>query len=133
MRKLIVSLVAASVLATGCASLGNQTETLVVQYAVLKVTEDKPATAAKVIEIANDAKTFFDVEFVSVANVKAAILKRISKLDLDAADTLLANALVDAVAADLEGKVGAGLISPEAKIRVNKVLDAVITAASLSL
>lgn len=135
MKKTFVALAASAILATGCSVLSQPatpTETLVVQYVTLKVVDGDPATAAKVIDIAKEARSYFDNELVSVAIVREAVLKRVSKLDLDAADTLLATALVDAVASELQARVGEGLIAPDAKVRVNQVLDAVVQAASLA-
>lgn len=124
---------------TGCETLEKSpnTASLVVQYATAKVIEagktpeDRSARAAKIKAIAADAKTWFDGDQVTVGLLQAAAQARIAKLNLGAADMLLANGLVQVIVTELQKKVGEGVLSPEAKMTVSQLLEWVVDAAAL--
>lgn len=119
----------------GCATWGQNTATekLVVQYATMKVVEaDKdnmPARAAKIDEIAAAAQVFFDSESVTVSQLHKEVMKRLPP-DLSPADRMLASALIDTVIAELQHRVGEGIVPPEKRYQVNVVLGWIREAAS---
>jgi membrane peptidoglycan carboxypeptidase len=116
---------------TGCATGGGEppstlTEQLVIQYAVLKVVGDNPEKAQRVSKVAHDAKTFLNGDGVTLAALQAAVHDKIDWTKLDAADTLLVNALLAEVDRQLQINLGAGVLNPEALVQVNAVLDWII-------
>lgn len=132
MKKVITAVTAAlvlmcGVLFQGCASLGDNvaTEKLMIQYATMKVIEaDReamPERAAKISQIVVSAGSFFDSGTADVALLKAEVIKRLPA-DLSPADQVLANALIDSVVAELQSRVGNGLVSPDKRLQVQAVL-----------
>lgn len=123
--------IAVAVSACGTLPTHDASARLAVTYATMKVIEagDQPVTRAeKVASIARDAKRFLSGEAVSVGLLEDAVLARISTENLSPADRMLAQALVGAVAAELEGRVGQGLLGADQVLVVNTVLDWVIVA-----
>lgn len=134
MKRLALFLIACLLTLSGCATIENApaTSKLVVQVATMKVIEaesDRHARAAKIIEIATEAKTWLDTDTVTVDLIKSKVLERLTGLNLQPSDRLLASVLVDAVASDLLSKVGVGLIPADKRITVNQVLGWVIEAS----
>lgn len=123
----------------GCETLEKSpgTASLVVQYATAKVIEsgktadERSARAARIKTIAEEARTWFDGEDVTIGFLEAAAQARIAKLNLGAADTLLANGLVQVIVQELQKKVGEGVLSPESKMTVSQVLGWIVGAADL--
>lgn len=127
--------IVAAVFLSGCATLGQATNTskLVVQVATMKVIEaqpDRAARAAKVLEITADAQKLIDMNGLTVGLLKTAVQDRLAAQNLEPSDRLLANLLVDAVVTDLAAKVGDGLIPPDQLVTVNQVLGWVADAAA---
>lgn len=132
--KLILAIVMAVAL-TGCATLGSGSaaEKLVVQVATMKFIEagdDRAAKAARIVKAAAQARVWLDTDGVTIADLHSAMMARIASADLEPSDKLLAAALVDVVAAELDTRIGAGVISPEKRATVNAVLSWVEQAAS---
>ena len=130
MKKTLMLVIAALVLA-GCATDGSGppsklTEQLVIQYAVLKVLDNDPERAQRIGEIARDAKTFLNGNAVTIGALQAAVHDKIDWTKLDAADTLLVNALLAEVDRELVIRVGDGVLNPDALVQVNEVLDWII-------
>lgn len=125
---------------TGCASLGTQSdqaaEQLVIEYATVKVVNtgttvaEKQAKAARIIAIATQAQTVLGSPSVTIALLQAAVTSQIGALKLDAADQMLADALVQAVVAEISDKVGSGVLNPVQVVTVNTVLGWVVQGAS---
>jgi len=133
--KHIILAALAAVMFTGCASLTgtSASEKLIVQVATMKFIEagdDRAEKAAKIVSAAAQARVWLDVEGVSLADLQAAMLARVNAADLEPSDKLLAAALVEVVAAELNVRIGEGVISPEKKATVNAVLAWVEQAAS---
>lgn len=133
-KKLILAIVMAVAL-TGCATLGSGSaaEKLVVQVATMKFIEagdDRAAKAARIVKAAAQARVWLDTDGVTIADLHSAMMARIASADLEPSDKLLAAALVDVVAAELDTRIGAGVISPEKRATVNAVLSWVEQAAS---
>lgn len=134
MKHIILAALAAFLL-TGCASLtgSSASEKLIVQVATMKFIEagdDRAAKAAKIVSAAAQARVWLDTDGVSLSDLQSAMLARVNAADLEPSDKLLAAALVDVVAAELNVRIGEGVISPEKKATVNAVLAWVEQAAS---
>lgn len=119
----------------GCASFSgsSSTEKLIVQVATMKFIEagdDRAAKAAKIVSAAAQARVWLDTDGVSLSDLQSAMLARVNASDLEPSDKLLAAALVDVIAAELNARIGEGVISPEKKATVNAVLAWVEQAAS---
>lgn len=103
-----------------------------VQVATMKVIEADKAhaaeRAAKVKEIATDAKSFFDTGTANLSQLEQAVRDRLAPLNLQPSDQLLANALIQAVIAELQQRVGNGAVPADAVYQVSTVLGWVIDA-----
>lgn len=132
MKKLLMCVMVAVALGggmqlQGCMSPGQNAggEKLVIQYATMKVIEaDRDAMAeraARIDEIARSAQVFFSGESADVALLSVEVRKRLPA-DLSPADRVLANVLIDAVMAELQARVGSGLVPPDKRWQVNAVL-----------
>lgn len=136
MRKLTIALCAIAL--TGCATFWQHADVskIAVEVAAMKVieaghtTSDRADRAHRINTIATEAKTFLDQSDVTVGLLKSAVYARIASLHLQPSDQLLATALVDTLASELESKIGSGVLSPDAKVKVNTVLGWVQEACS---
>ncbi len=141
MRKLIVSAAAAvlAVAASGCAVLtaASNTNTIAVntavQFATAKVIEAKgnasaPGRATQIKAIALEVKGYADGT-VSVAQLEQVAQAWVVKLPVS--DQILANALIQQVAADLNAKVQNGIVDAAAKAAVGQLMDDIVTACNL--
>lgn len=111
-----------------------QSAKLVVQLATMKVIEggdDIQVRATRVLNIANEASSLFDTQEMSLPALREAIAERLAKENLSPSDQLLANALVEAVDAELQKRIGQGALNPEQAVQVKAVLDWVIEAAKV--
>lgn len=120
----------------GCTAIEQSpvTAKLATQYATLKVIgegDDSAERAATIREIAADAKRFLDHDAVTLPGLHAAVMERVDMGSLSPADRLLANALIGAVVAELEARLGSGpgMIPPDDLYQIAEVLDWVIEAA----
>lgn len=132
MKSLIVSFVAVLAL-SGCATLGTGSagEKLVIQAATMKVIEadeDRTAKAAKIRAAVDQARVWLDMDGITLADLRSAMLARIG--GLEPSDRLLAAALIDAVAVELEARIGDGILDADKRVRVNAVLGWIAEAAS---
>lgn len=132
MKSLIVSFVAVLAL-SGCATLGTGSagEKLVIQVATMKVIEadeDRSAKAAKIRAAVDQARVWLDMDGITLADLRSAMLARIG--GLEPSDRLLAAALIDAVAVELETRIGDGILDADKRVRVNAVLSWIAEAAS---
>lgn len=131
----LIVLAAALAVLSGCATTpqGERVERLGLQLLVMnRVIEQAPDRVAKSKEILAsiaELRTFLDFEEVSVNDLRAAMLKRIADRDLEPSERLIALELTEEIATFVEGRVGQGVLSPEHKVTVNKVLGYVEAAA----
>lgn len=136
MKKLVLApLILLTLMLGACASLGTGStgERLVVQIATMKVIEagpDRKLRAERISTIASEAKSWLRADNVTVTALKAAATARIANLNLEPSDQLLAALLVETVAAELEKRVGDGLIPADKLISVDAVLGYVVDAAA---
>lgn len=128
---------------SGCATLGSTsgqaTEQLVVEYATIKVVKaggtlaQQQAKQAKIITIATQAQTVLGSPSVTLAALQAAVNAQIASLKLAPEDQMLADALVQMVAAEVADKVGTGALSAAQVVTVNTVLGWVVAGASFPI
>lgn len=137
MRKLIVLALALSL--AGCATIEKNPNSakLVTQYAVLKFAEQssperRAARLENVKKIAADVKAIAANEDASIGFLQSAVDLQIAKLNLSPADKLLAKGLVDMISQELLKRVGAGALSPDAKVQVSLVMDWILEAAAMA-
>lgn len=138
----IASLLLVSLGLSGCASLqnfldgGNGASKLVVQYATLKYigkAGDEAAQAARaerVKRVIEDVREVAKGDSVSVALLVEYVNAKLPA-NLDPADRLLANALIQAVANELSARVGDGVLDPDKLLLVEALLGWVSDAADL--
>jgi len=132
MKKFYAAILAAVLgLSAGCATMqsgqSNVAVQLIVQASTMKYIEradlaDRPARAAAVAFEVGQAKKMLDFEGVTVADIKTAVINRLKTKGLEPSDMLLAMAVVDVATAELDAKIGAGIISAEQRVTVNAVL-----------
>ncbi len=119
---------------TACASFQQNlaSEKVVVQYATMKFIEadleDRAGRAAKIREVAADAKSFFDGGVATVPMLEQAVRDRVVPLQLSPADRVLAAALIDTVVAELQTRVGKGLVPADQAYQVSTVLGWIVDA-----
>lgn len=135
MRKLFLALV---FMLAGCAAPGSQqslVERLAVQTATMKYVEREqdPAAraerAARVVAIVDQARVWLDTDGVTLADLQAAAIRRLQEKNLEPSDLLLATALVELVATELNTRIGEGVLDPEKKVTINTFLSWVEQAA----
>jgi hypothetical protein len=134
-----VLIVTALAVLAGCESLKEHdtAAAIAVQYATAKViesgstAEERSEKAARIRDIAREARTWLAGEAVSIEYLQSAAMARVAKLDLSPADRVLANALVQTAVVELHRKVGDGVIPPERLVTVNELLGWIIQATDL--
>ena len=117
----------------GCASFGQNQDAakLATQYATLKVIDGDAERAARISAVIADTLEVLDNSAITVAAVESAVREQIEWSELDPADTLLANALIESVRIELEARVGSGALDEEQTVRVRAVLMWISDAAKL--
>lgn len=131
MKTLCRAVLAVAALAVSACAMTPDTERrdrLAVQSATMALIEraDIPAEKAERIADAVDkARTLLSLAEVSVQDIRVALSARIAERaeHLSPLEKLAANELIDAIASEVEGRIGAGVLSPEQRVSVNKVLD----------
>lgn len=128
-------------LVTSCSSTGTNAplvklgEQLVVQYAVMKVVEQNPAHAARIVEIAAivRAATAGD-QTATVATIYALIESKIDRSKLKPSDVFLVDSLLTAMQVALNERVGTkpGMLPVDKLLAINEVaswIEAAVKAA----
>lgn len=134
---ILMSLICLAIVLPGCQSVqvNSVASKLAVQYAVMKTIEADSNhladRAAKIREVAAEAESFFDNGTATLGALESAVRQRIAALHLSPADALLADALVGAVVAELQARVGAGQIPADELYQVRTVLGWIVDAAEL--
>ena len=118
----------------GCQTIKDQPliAQVAVQYATIKVVQDHPERAARVVEIARTLRTSAEDEAATVALLEVLIRAKINWASLDAADRLLVDTLIIGVRQELLNRLGDGVLSAENKLVVAQVAGW-IEAAALSV
>jgi uncharacterized lipoprotein YajG len=124
----------ATLLLVGCSSNPTAREEaligLTVQYATAKYIEERPESRERIVSVATAAKGIVDGDAsVTLLVLQEFVGGELDKAGLSPADRVLANALVSLIVAELQAKVGEGLLEPDQRLRVAKILDLVIAAA----
>lgn len=119
----------------GCASTPAAQKKIIaklaVQYAVLKVADKKPEKAAKIAEIAKEVQTVAGGDGANTVDLLMALVRvKVSTLNLDAADKVLAGALVDMVGEELKAELGEGVLSSDKLLFVGEVAGWIVDAAA---
>lgn len=116
----------------GCAAIADHQATakLTIQYATLKYIDGDQDKAQRVARIAAEAKGFV-LAGASLDDVEAAVRARIPWDQLDDADKVLVNGLLDAIREELEFRVQHQLLDPDQVMAVSAVIAWVEEAARL--
>lgn len=108
---------------------------LAVQYSVAKYLEQAPADkraekADNIRRIAGAVQAVVGGEAqATIVSLQEYVSAEIDKLSLSPADRVLASGLVTILVAEIQARVGDGLLEPDQRVRVSHVLDLVIAAA----
>jgi predicted negative regulator of RcsB-dependent stress response len=104
-----------------------------VQYATIKVLQNNPDRAPRVIEIAQFIRANAGNEqAATVALLEAAVRSQIDFSKLDPADAMLVDILIATVREELVQRLGDGPLSPEHVLVVAQVAGWIESAALLS-
>lgn len=106
----------------------------VVMIATMKAVEaepNHPERARKIAQYAQDAKSYLDGPAITLSEFEGAIRDRLGVDSLSPSDALLAGSLVSALMEKLNESVGDGVLDPDARLRINTVLDWIIEAAEI--
>ncbi len=140
MKRLILGAVLALSLAAlpACESLKlgehGATVKLAISYATMKyVDQAGPGAniqrAARVASFANQAMNAIEGEGFTLDAFKSHILELIPA-DLDTADKVLALALIDVIAQELQLRIGDGVLTPETRVKAKQVLTWIVDATA---
>lgn len=129
MRALLLSLVSVVVL-SACGSVPIERDTsskIFTQYAVAKFLEkssdeERAKKAENIRRVVADLESVVSGDEVTIPFLKMKAATEIAKLTDSPADRLLATNLIDVVAAELQARIGDGLLSPESIVKVRDVL-----------
>lgn len=137
-QALLALVVALSAMSVGCALLQKQPDNakLVVTYATVKTIDnasDPAAEAARIHKVVSDVKTILSNDPAANAEtIVNALRSKIFSHPRDAADTILINALLDNLQAELEKRLNDNLISPDRALTANQVLGWIDDAVTVS-
>jgi hypothetical protein len=133
--KKLVSIVAVLLLAACSSNPSSRDEAIIglsVQYATAKYIEKRPDSRENIVHVATAAKGIVAGDSTAtLITLQEFVGQELDKLSLSPADRVLANGLVSLIVAELQAKVGDGLIPEDQKIRVSQILDLVIAAAQV--
>lgn len=127
---LAVALALAGCVTTG--TTGHAATKLTVQYATIKVLDKNPAYAARAAEIAGTVRKAASGEASTVDTLIALARAEIQWGELDAADSLLLNELLNFIAAELRQRVGDGPIAGDKGLAVAEFASWIEQAAKQS-
>lgn len=134
----IITVVLFSLLSS-CATLERNPATakLATQYGVAKFIEnssiDKREDRRKrIVSIATTLKASAQDESATVAALQALAYAQIDDAKLSPADVVLAKALVDMIAHEIDTRIKDKLISPDKVVTINKFLDWIVEAAGVA-
>jgi hypothetical protein len=135
---LVLVTIAAVFCLSGCQTLRDPSNTAIVelttQVAVGKFIEsksDRAGTARHVVDVATQVKAIAESDSTTVGALQAVADARIAQLNLEPSDQLLATALVHMLVAELQGKIGDGLLNDTDKLILGRILGTVIVTANV--
>ena len=104
---------------------------LLVQQSTLRVIQDDPARAERVLEITAQIRPDIEADTVALGLLDEAVREQINWERLTIADAMLLDSLLIEARNQLELRFGTGLLDPEARESIARVLDWVDNAAEL--
>lgn len=123
----------------GCQTLTNPdnrlAQQIAVQYAAGKFIEAAPTAervqrAQDVAKVASGVKAMVSDGSASISQLQAYAMAKVNSANLSPSDKLLATALVDVAVQELSLRVSTGVLDPEARVTVHRLLDWVTAAAT---
>lgn len=103
---------------------------LTVQYATAKYIENKPSSRKEIVAVAETVKAAIGGDTAAtLLTLQEVVSSELDKLSLSPADRVLANALVNLIVAELQVKVGEGVLDASQRVRIATILDLVIATA----
>lgn len=134
--KNLVFVLCLSLVMSACSIIESHENTskLVVQYAALKfvMNEDvseREERAQKIFQVAKEGKALFDSRALPIEHIEDLVRERIDWDQLDAADTLLVNALIERIVIEVNESV---LLGQDVHVTGSKILGWVIDGVRLS-
>ncbi len=125
---------------SGCSTLmdpGNRAgQQIAVQYATGKYIESpatpeaRQARARQVKAVAENLKTVAKSDSATIAQLHELAMAKVAKANLSPSDRLLATTLVGVAVQELSQRVSIGVLDPDTRVAVSRLLDWVIAAAS---
>jgi len=136
MRTHLVATIAAVLFLSGCASNSLQpiAAQLAIQYATLKVLENNPDYAPRVVEITRHVREVASGDASATVEVIDGLIR--SQIDwskLAPSDAMIVNTLLLAIRSELEARIGNGILDPEALLTVAQVATWIEQAAASTL
>lgn len=139
MKAKIIGVCAAVALLAGCGVLQtiNENEMVardamtIVTYAAIEQSNDRPHTARDIVAAAKDAKTWLDLDGVTIEELASKARQRIAESDRELSEKAGFTLLLNRADAELKKRISEGALDPNAKVTVNAVLDWVIDAAAV--
>jgi hypothetical protein len=123
---------------SGCQTLSDPNNApiieLTTQVAVGKFIEskaDRVNTAKHIVDIATQVKTVAASDQTTVVALRELANARITQLNMQPSDAILAAALINLLASELNTKVSNGLLNEADRVILSKVLDNVIMIANV--
>lgn len=140
-RYLLIFLMAAVLVGCGSLSINPQSSgvTLLAQGVSMKYVERANGVDARrvralaLMEAVDDARVMLDWRGVTVADLKAAMIKRVMDADMELSDKVLLTEFIGMLASGVDDGVENGEVQPDERVTVNAVLDAVERGAMFYL
>lgn len=123
----------------GCQTLTNPdnrlAQQIAVQYATGKFIEAAPAAerigrAQDVAKVVVSVKSMVSDGSASISQLHQYAMAKVNAAKLNPSDKLLATALVDVAVQELSARVSTGVLDPDARVAVHRLLDWVAAAAA---
>lgn len=140
MRKVLILAAVAALTLSACSTTPDtaRRDRLGVQATTMALIEraDNPADkAARVIEAVEATRTMLELTDVSVGDLKGALLTRVAERyeagKLTPLERLAALEVITEVSAEVERRLGLGVLTADTRVKVNTVLDWVEDSARI--
>lgn len=134
MKTFLLGLVAVCLIAA-CATTpdGQRAERIVVQASILHIIETSAQPSQKAQRITSAVELVRNKlldDSVTVGVLRSALLARVAEHELQASEKLVILEAINTLSDGVETRVGSGILSPDAIVSVNMVLDWVKDAAA---
>lgn len=118
----------------GCSfveTLQPDTKRLAVTYATAKIIDTNADRAARVLDLVEQGRAFIESDAeVSIDALYSGVMDRIEWQKIDPADRILIEEILKNARERLKDEIGIGLLQPDERVKVVKVLDWIESAAS---